>query len=75
MNEPKGIRSRGTKNVRMGLILVIVFTLFILWMLYTASQNQVARSTTGMSGMPEMTQGTPAISSTQMPTGMPGMNP
>lgn len=60
------------RGQRFGWLLLLVFALFILWSVYTASQLQVPRSS--LTGMPEMTQPTSESPQATMSDSMPGMD-
>ena len=70
LDEPSNKTSSARKKGGIGLIVVILFALFVVWMLYTASQNQNVKSGSNMTGMSSMSQMAPG---TVMPTEMPGM--
>ncbi len=68
--EPIDNSSRGRRKGGIGLILAVIFALFVIWMIYTSAQTQSVTSNQNMPGMSQTNQSTPA---TNMPQNMPGM--
>lgn len=71
LDEPSNMTPSAPKRGGIGLIVAILFALFVIWMLYTAAQNQSVKVGTNMPGMSQMSQVSPG---TAMPQDMPGMN-